>query len=175
MTPLSTAPQVELHRPLALDRIPPHGFETEIAASPSECAALAVRLCIPAVQALSCRFRLHKLPQGAVAAEGVLQASVVRVCVVTLDDFPVEIGETFRVRFVPAGTESDEADLLADLESDDEIPYEGVFIDLGEATAEQLALALDPYPRKPDAVLPEAASDAEGSPFSVLASRMRKN
>ena len=35
-------------------------------------------------------------------------------------------------------------------------------MDLGEAAAEQLALALDPFPRKPGASLP--ATDAEPSP-----------
>jgi uncharacterized metal-binding protein YceD (DUF177 family) len=175
MTAAMSGPLPELHRPLALDRIPPHGFETEITATAQECEALAARLRIPAVEALSCRFRLHKLPGGAVAADGGLHARVVQTCVVTLDDFPAEIDEAFRVRFVPAGTETDEEDLTADPESDDEIPYEGVFIDLGEAAAEQLALTLDPYPRSPGAVLPEAAADPGLLPFSLLAALRRKN
>ena len=83
---------------------------------------------------------------------------------VTLDEFPQEIGEDFAVRFVPAGTESDE-----DPESEDEIPYESGLIDLGEATIEQLALALDPYPRKPGAALPEEAEPEDESPFAALA------
>ena len=70
-----------------------------------------------------------------------------------------------RVRFVPEGREDPELDP----DSDDEIPYSGVAIDLGEAAAEQLALMLDPYPRKPGADLPAAADDSQTSPFAALA------
>ena len=47
------------------------------------------------------------------------------------------------MRCVPAGQESDDADP----EAPDEIGYADGMLDLGEAAAEQLALALDPYPR----------------------------
>ncbi len=52
-------------------------------------------------------------------------------------------------------------------------------IDLGEAVAQQLAIALDPYPRAPEAALPEepragagGARAAEG-PFAALESLKR--
>lgn len=60
-------------------------------------------------------------------------------------------------------------------ESDDEIPFEGNQIDLGEAAAEQLGLALDPYPRMPGAELPEAEADVELHPFARLAGLRRLN
>lgn len=163
--------QAEFHRPLPLDRIGPVGHVADIEASSAECAALAVRLLLPAVLRLSCRFRLHTHPGGRVAAAGHLKARVVRTCVITLDDFEVEIDERFSVGFVPEGTESDDSDP----ESEDEIPYSGGTIDLGEAAVEQLALALDPYPRKPGAELPEMAPDAENSPFARLAALRQKN
>ncbi len=47
-------------------------------------------------------------------------------------------------------------------------------IDLGEALAEQLALALDPYPRKPGAKLPSEASDDGANPFSALKAKFGK-
>jgi hypothetical protein len=59
------------------------------------------------------------------------------------------------------------------VEPEEEEPPEPVGprgIDLGEAVAQQLALALDPYPRAPGAALPEdlrAETGAE-SPFAVL-------
>jgi uncharacterized metal-binding protein YceD (DUF177 family) len=163
--------QPEFHRPLPLDRIGPSGHEAEVKASDAECAALAGRLLLPAVLHLSCRFRLHAHPAGRVAAAGHLKALLVRTCVITLDDFEVEIDEPFSVSFVPEGTESDDPDP----ESEDEIPYCGSTIDLGEAATEQLALALDPYPRKPGAELPEAANDVEDSPFARLATLRPKN
>ncbi len=48
-------------------------------------------------------------------------------------------------------------------------------IDIGEAVAQQLALALDPYPRKPGISLEDvignaaAGDDRPASPFAVLA------
>jgi hypothetical protein len=166
----------EFPRPLLLERIPPHGYEITVSATQEECAALTARLRIPAVDSLTCRFHLHPLPRGTVAARGELRARIVQNCVVSLDDFTTDIVESFQVRFVVAGTETDDLDLAsADPESEDEIPYDGASIDLGEAAAEQLALTLDPYPRKPDAELPAVATDPEPSPFAALEALRRKN
>ncbi len=170
---------VEMHRPIAVGQVGVLGLEREVIATAEECAAIAARLRIPAVAALACRFRLASLGGGVVAADGVLTARVTQECVVTTDPFEAEVQEAFRVRFVPEDqfVEPDEDDLL-DLESDDELPYAGTQIDLGEAAVEQLALALDPYPRKPGAALgegdlPADPDDEPTSPFAALARRAR--
>jgi uncharacterized metal-binding protein YceD (DUF177 family) len=140
----------EFHRPAPAERVGEAGFEQRVEADAAERAALARRLGVPALAALACRFRLTRAAGGApgvIVAEGHLEAQVTRVCVVSLDEFEVAVEEKFRVRFAPAGLESDQFDL----DADDEIPYRSGTIDLGEAAAEQLSLALDPYPRKPDA------------------------
>jgi uncharacterized metal-binding protein YceD (DUF177 family) len=160
-----SVPPPEFSRPLALDRVGAAMFEIEVTAAAEECAALAVRLGIPDVHALSCRFRLRRGDAGRIAAEAELRARLVRECVVTLDPFETTQDEAFRVVFVPAGTETDDEDP----ESDDEIPYTGAAIDLGEAAAEQLALSLDPYPHKPGASLPPEAQEPLDSPFAALA------
>jgi uncharacterized metal-binding protein YceD (DUF177 family) len=145
-----TAP--ELHRPVRVSRIGSDGMEVRVQADATELAALAARMGLPAVPALRSRFALTRRGDGVVEAVGRLEAKVVQTCVVSLEDFESPIAEDFVVHFVPAGTESDDPDP----ESVDEIPYDGDTIDLGEATAEQLALSLDPYPRRPDAMLPDA-------------------
>ncbi|MCC6718171.1 MAG: DUF177 domain-containing protein [Acetobacteraceae bacterium] len=157
------------------------GGEREVVATPAECAAIAQRLQIPAVAALSCRFRLVPAGDGVVAAEGRLAARVTRECVVTLELFEAELVEAFRLRFVPADAMEEDEDIMLDPDADDEVPYHGRQIDLGEAAVEQLALALDPYPRMQDAALPApaqpgAATDdgAAESPFAALARRARK-
>jgi uncharacterized metal-binding protein YceD (DUF177 family) len=160
---------VELHRPLAVERIGAHGLDHAIVADAGECAAIARRLGVPAVHALSCRFHLHAAIDGMILAEGDLTARLVRVCVVSLDPFETEVAEHFRVRFVPEGSESDDGDP----ESDDEIPYRADSIDLGEAAVEQLALGLEPYPKKPGAVLPGEPGEAVASAFAALA-RLRR-
>lgn len=161
----------EFSRPFALDRLGAHGFEETVTATAGECAAIAQRLGIPAVQALSCRWTLHRGAAGRIEAKGRLTAKLVRECVVTLEEFTVKSEEDFRVVFVPAGTESDDPDP----EAPDELPYEGIAIDLGDAAAEQLALTLDPYPHKPGAALPELDESAgRPSPFAALAKRLKE-
>jgi len=132
----------EFSRPERMTRPPP---EVRVEASAEECAALARRFGLPAVARLACRFRLAPAAKGAVRAEGELDALVSQVCVVTGEVFEAPVAERFAVRFVEAGSENPEPDLG----DDDEIPCEGGTMDLGEAAAEQLALALDPYPRAP--------------------------
>lgn len=157
----------ELHRPLRIERIGPAGLTVDVVATPAELAALADRMQVPAIEALSCHFTLRPGPTNSFLADGELTARIVQTCVVTLDDFEASIAEEFTVRFVPAGTERDEIDL----EGEDEIPYEDDTLDLGEAAAEQLALSLDPYPRKPGAELPEDAGSEESNPFAALLRR----
>jgi len=54
------------------------------------------------------------------------------------------------------------------------VTFAGGIIDLGEAAAEQLALALDPYPRKPGSSgVPETPEQEAGGPFGRLASLRR--
>jgi len=159
-------------RPLPLDSVGPGGLDLTIEASPSHCDALAARMQIPAVLALSCRFRLTAGPGATVHARGQLSARVVQTCVVSLDPFESAIEEAFAVRFVPEGEESDDLDPEAE---EDEIPYQGATLDLGETAAEQLALALDPYPRRPGASLPATGEDTSPPAFAALAALQRRH
>jgi uncharacterized metal-binding protein YceD (DUF177 family) len=154
----------EFHRPLSLDRIGTLGLDMTVEAKPAECAALAERMNLPAVLALSCVFHLIRESRDKVLARGVLRATITQICVVSLEEFDATIEEVFQVRFVPAGEESEDVDP----ESDDEIPFEGNIIDPGEAAAEQLGLALDPYPRMPGMEMPEIEEDPEPHPFAAL-------
>jgi uncharacterized metal-binding protein YceD (DUF177 family) len=124
---------------------------------------------IPAIRSLECLFNLSVKDGGeSIFAEGGLHADVTRTCVISLEEFETSVDEEFELRFVPAGTEREDPD--PDLP--DEIPYAGDTVDLGEAAAEQLGLALDPYPRMEGAIVPESDGDQDTSPFAVLARRM---
>lgn len=154
----------EFHRPLSLDRVGPQGLDMTVEATRAECAALAERMKLPAVLALTCTFHLIREGRDIVQARGVLRAEVTQTCVVSLEDFDAPVEEVFQVRFVPLGEESDDIDP----DSDDEIPFEGNQIDLGEAAAEQLGLALDPYPRMPGVEMPTAEDEPDPHPFAAL-------
>ena len=170
----------EFSRRVPLHRIGAHGLDQDIEANEAERSALAVRLKLPAVVSLRCRYRLAAPVGGLVEAEGELRAEVTQVCVVTLEPFEAVVAERFTLRFVPEGTEDDGLDP----EAPDELPYMDGVIDLGETAAEQLALGLDPYPRRPG--LPplapvladegaEAGAEPEATgrvhPFAALARR----
>ena len=158
---------------MPLDRLV-EGEAIVVEATTAELGPVARRLGIPALRSLRCSWTLRsRRGTGQWDADGSLQAVLTRECVVTLDPFETEFSDAFAVRFVP------EEDLPDEINPDapDEIPFDGRAIDLGEATVEQLALALDPFPRAPGAVLPEGAEDpaGEGSPFAVLRGRSRRN
>ena len=153
---------------MPLERVGHEGRETSIETDPAERAALAERMAIPAVLSLACSFHLTPHDDGRIAARGRLRARVTRVCVVSAEEFDMDVDERFRVDFVPSGTESE--DDVPD--SVDEIPYDGRSIDLGEAAAEQLGLALDPYPRMPGAEMPDLG-EADPNPFAALG-RLRR-
>jgi uncharacterized metal-binding protein YceD (DUF177 family) len=159
----------EFSRPLPIERIGPAGLDISVEANAGELVVLAKRLRLPAVGALSCHFRLRPAPGGAIAAEGWLAATVTQTCVVSLEDFDAPVADHFTLRFVPEGTEAEEVDP----DSEDEIPFADRVIDLGEAATEQLALDLDPWPRKPGAVLPAGEEDSSAPPFAAL-TRLRR-
>jgi uncharacterized metal-binding protein YceD (DUF177 family) len=154
----------EFHRLVSLDRIGLLGLDITVEATAAECSALAERMKIPAVVALSCTFHLIRESRDKVLARGVLRAEVTQTCVITLDDFNAPTEEVFQIRFVPSGEDSDDIDP----DSDDELPFDGNVIDLGEAAAEQLGLALDPYPRMPGVQMPPVEEEPDDHPFAAL-------
>lgn len=157
----------ELFRPVGLAKIGPAGVRIGVVATAEECMALAARMGIPAVHELSCVFDLvpAKTDPGRIRAEGVLTGRVTRECVVSAEEFETPVDDRFVVFFVPEGAESEEVDP----DTEDEILYRGDSLDLGEAAAEQLALALDPYPRIDGAEMPGVEGDEDASPFGALA------
>ena len=98
---------------------------------------------------------------------GRITATLEQVCGITLEPLPVQVDERFSVDLVEAAEpESDEIEIGIDDESPDVI--EDGRIDLGQYAVEQLALQLDPFPRKPGAEFVQPEEPAEISPFAVL-------
>jgi len=107
-----------------------------------------------------------------IAATGALEADIVQSCAVSGDELPVSIREPLALRFVPETAPTDEEIELEEADLD-EIPYSGTVFDLGEAVAQSLALAIDPYATGPDAdrVRREKglSDQAASGPFAALA------
>lgn len=102
--------------------------------------------------------------------DGRVIADAVQTCGLTLEPLPVRIDRKFSVQMVEAteheADENAEIDLELDDDSADQI--EGGSLDLGQYAVEQLALSLDPFPRKPGAVFEQPPEPGEISPFAVL-------
>ncbi|MCA0902932.1 YceD family protein [Qipengyuania aquimaris] len=141
----------ELSRPIK-PRALPTGIMT-VEADEAERAALASRFGITAIHGLTAEVEFGE-KDGAVLAEGKLAATLEQPCAVTREDFTYEVSETFSLRFVPEGRIGEyEEDAEFELTEDDldEIEYDGDSFDLGEAIAQELALAIDPYREGPGA------------------------
>lgn len=144
--------------------------EQVLTATAEECAALAQRFGLVAVNSLSARVMLAS-DGPAVNASGTLNADVVQSCAVSGEDLPVQISETLSLRFVPAPDER-AAEVELEAEDLDEIEMEAGRFDLGEALAQTLALAIDPYLEGPgaDEFRRKAGllGEGEAGPFSAL-------
>jgi hypothetical protein len=107
---------------------------------------------------------------------GHVRARIGQTCVVTLDPIENEIDEPIDLVFAPPEQIPDLSELVDEAtESVKEIPdppepiIRGV-IDLGRLATDALFLAVDPYPRRPDAVFepPVEATDPNDHPFAAL-------
>jgi uncharacterized metal-binding protein YceD (DUF177 family) len=171
----------EFSRLYRLDALSEEPRSVHIDADPAEREALARRFEIVAIDSLAADAQLSRHGEAA-AATGTLRARVIQSCIAT--DEPVEQGveEAFRIEFRPSpdGRADEEIELGAD--ELDVVFYEGGAIDLGEAVAQTLLLALDPYPRSPaaEAALREAGvkseeeARSEASPFAALRDKLER-
>src|SRR4051812_8419523 len=162
--------------PVAVAQIPETGLHRDIEASAPERQALAEVAGLREI--LSAAASLDVTPQrgGRFHVAGIVQARVGQTCVVTLDPIENDIDERIDLIFAPSEQIPQLADLVDEAaESDEEIPdppepiVNGV-IDLGRLATDALFLAIDPYPRRLDAVFqpPVVAADPEDHPFAAL-------
>lgn len=107
-----------------------------------------------------------------VALVGRWSARVVQTCGVTLEPFESTLSGEFEVRVVPTGSPNaprEGGEIAIDPEAADPPDVvEDDRVDLAAYVVEHLALAIDPYSRKPGAVFEPSAPRPEGSPFDVL-------
>ena len=142
----------EFSRRVTVAALRPGGEALSLEATEAERAALARRLGIEGVRSLSADLVLTPKAKGTVSVRGRMRATLDRSCVVTLEPLVEEIDAPIAVLFRPG---SDGAEIALDAEAEDEEPYHGAAIDVGEAVAQTLALALDPWPRAAGASLPD--------------------
>ncbi len=101
---------------------------------------------------------------------GRVVATLEQICGITLEPLPVQVDERFSIDLVDAPTDTEIGTEEMEITLDDNSPdvIEDGRIDLGQYAVEQLALTLDPFPRKPGAEFVQPEEPAEISPFAVL-------
>jgi len=168
---LSTPPEFSLIVTLA-DAA--HGRTLSVETDAETRAEIAKRLALVALDRFVVTGEIRAIA-GGIGAKGDVQADVVQACAAT--DLPVQatIVEPFDLRFlrdVDAPVGEDE-EIEIDSDDLDLLPLEGDRADLGEAAVQTLSLALDPFPRHPDAdrILAEKGvlSEEAAGPFAALA------
>jgi hypothetical protein len=158
--------------PIVVADLSPEGIEVELVPDADTRAALARHVGVLAVPELVARFRVAPDGAGGADVRGTLTATVRQTCVVTLEPFDNPVAEPITVRFAPAGTTATAARSVEVRDEDQPDPLVGGTFDLAAVTAEFLALAIDPYPRKPDAVF-QPPTDERGPGESAFASLAR--
>jgi uncharacterized metal-binding protein YceD (DUF177 family) len=165
---------LEFSRLIDVHRLRPAGGAYEIAAAPAERAALAKRFELLTLDRLEARVQLTPIAAGFYRLSAALQADLTQACVVTLEPVKSHITEEFVLLY---GAIDEQKEVVLDDDSETIEPIEGGMIDIGEAVAQQLSLALDPFPRAPGAPAPSDQPPPESqrlaSPFAVLA-KLRK-
>lgn len=160
----------EFARPVAVDTIGEAERTIEIEADAEERRRLAARFALVAIDTLTARFAVHRDSAG-VLAIGTVAADVTQACSVTGDPLAATVNEAVSLRFVEEIAVDEEVELSDD--ALDTLPIEDGAIDLGEAAAETMALALDPFPRAPGAEEALRAAgvvgESEAGPFGALA------
>lgn len=141
---------------------------------------LAARFAISAIETMRAEVKLTA-DGPVVRADGRLIAAIQQACAISGEDFPVRINEALHLRFVPESQIEVSAEEEIEITADecDEIPYSGLTFDLGEAVAQSLALAIDPFAEGPLADKARAehnlAGDDASGPFAALAALRNKD
>jgi uncharacterized metal-binding protein YceD (DUF177 family) len=162
----------EFSREVGVRSLPRGGKTVAIDANAEERAALARRFGLIALDDLRAKLTLTPGRGDTVLVGGTLSAAVVQRCVVTLEPLPAVIEDEIEAVFADGEDSHDVPEIEVDPMAAEVEPLVGGRIDLGELVAQHLSLALDPYPRSPDAPPPPAEEPetpvARRNPFAVL-------
>ncbi len=147
-----------------------------------ERAALAALWQVLSVEELSADLQIARWKKDGVRLKGRVRAKLTQSCVVTLEPVESVVEEDFEQVFVPEGSKlarmamsGETSEMVLDPDGPD-LPemFQGDTIDAGETVAEFVALAIDPYPRKPGVEFSDhieaddSKPEAKPNPFAVL-------
>jgi uncharacterized metal-binding protein YceD (DUF177 family) len=162
--------------PVAVLQIPESGLHRELDADEAVRKAMADVAGVREVLSAHASFDVTPKSGGRFHVAGNVRARVGQTCVVTLDPIENDIDEPIDLMFAPpeqipqlSALVDDAADSGAETPDPPE-PIEAGVVDLGRLATDALLLAIDPYPRKADAVFEHEVTppDPDDHPFAAL-------
>ncbi|TFI57222.1 DUF177 domain-containing protein [Sphingomonas parva] len=167
----------EFSRTYRIDTLGQAPRQVSIDADEGERTALAARFGLVGIARLGAEATLSRNGET-ITARGTVTAAVTQSCVATGEPVEDAVEEEFRIEFRPHPESAGGEEEIELSEGEmDVVFYDAAAIDLGEAVAETVSLALNPFPRSPRAeealraagVKSEEEARAERSPFAALA------
>lgn len=164
----------EFSRTVGLERLGDQKIVEQIAATEAERDQVRGRLDLLGLDRLSAKCRIAPGLGGLVKVDCDWEADLAQACVVTLEPVMQSLSGRFQVLYrAYEGESTVESDVTVDPVADDPpepLPLAG--IDLGELVVQELAVALDPYPRLEGVELPRqyqpSEEEGEAHPFAAL-------
>ncbi len=133
-----------------LDEIGAGPSKVKLSADSEARNGLVARFNLAALDSLDAELAVSRGAKG-VLAEGRISATLSQYCIATGDPVPAVLDEPVAIRFIPEPIVGADAEIELNADDCDTMFFDGQGVDLGEAVAQTLGLALDPYPRSPDA------------------------
>jgi uncharacterized metal-binding protein YceD (DUF177 family) len=157
--------------------IPDAGLPVTWEATAVERAAVAAAMELVGCARLVAGYEIMPAAVGSFVLKGTVDVTVTQTCVVTLEEIERRYSAPLDIEFWPAETlaENEEGDI--DPLGADREPIEDGRIDVGRIVYEELASAIDPFPRRDGAAFDR--EDKEGAarthPFAQLARLKRSD
>jgi uncharacterized metal-binding protein YceD (DUF177 family) len=161
----------EFSRRVKLSRIGAKPFHQQISATDAERAALARRFDLISLDRLEAEVELTPKGERTILLRADFEADFEQRCIVTLDPIAGVLAERFELLYGPQEAEETASSLVGEDAAFE--PLIGEEIDIGEAVAQEFALALPPFPRSPEIRVEtetesESAAAAASHPFAGL-------
>ncbi len=166
--------QNEFSRMIKLDCLGGGDHAHQISANAAEREALCARFDLLSIDRLTASIILSKSEKG-VTASGRVQADLAQACAATGEPVPGHIDQPIAIIFLPQPDCAGETEL--DEEYCESMFHDGKSVDIGEAAAQTMGLAMNPYPRSKNAarilraagVISDDEALAAAGPFAALA------
>jgi len=157
----------EFSRLVGIAQLGAEPFRQRIEATTEERGKLLRRFDLIALDRLVAEVELRRQSAEVVRLEADFEAEFEQCCAVTLEPVRGTVSERFSLVYGPAPEGEPEIALDADEAAFE--PLNGNSIDIGEAVAQELSLALPVFPRHPEAMIDQAAAEPVQGPFAMLA------